>query len=89
MRKCLVDVLELHKVPLENINIDQPETGGMYTVLVHDYPYTGTYAGANNVTINIYLDGSLAWSDTRPISGEDTYTVFAKIDWANSQIIPQ
>lgn len=84
-----LDLDDISATGPENINIDQPESGGMYTVLVHDYPYTGTYAGANNVTINIYLDGSLAWSDTRPISGEDTYTVFAKIDWANSQIIPQ
>ncbi len=66
----------------ENINIKTP-TNGTYTIAVHDYPGSA-YEGANPVTINVYLNGVLDWTDTRHISGEDTVTYFAEIAWANS-----
>jgi hypothetical protein len=64
----------------ENINIEEPEEE-TYTIVVHDYPGS-MFEPGNMVTINVYLDGSLAWTDARLISGEDTYTYFAEIDAA-------
>ena len=71
----------------ENINVYDPQTSGNYTVVVHDYPGS-IYEGANDVTINIYLDGALVWSVTRAISGEDSYTPIAQINWASKTVSP-
>ncbi len=62
----------------ENVNIERPEEGS-YTVVVHDFPNSIVDTG-NAVTVRIYIDGFLEWSDTRIISGEDTETSFARID---------
>ncbi len=81
--------LDLDDIPLtgpENINILQPEPGD-FTVYVHDY--TGSNWGvsnadtraANNVTVNVYLNGSMVWTNTKGISGDDTYTPFCRINW--------
>ena len=83
-------VLDLDDLPgtgPENINIADPVAGGVYTVVVHDYTgSTPDFYGGNEVTVNIYLDGILAWTDTRIIEGDGSYTYFADIDWASMTI---
>lgn len=61
----------------ENITIQSPASG-VYTVVVHDHT-SQHFPGANNVTVDIFIGGSLVWTDTRAISGEDVFTPFAEI----------
>lgn len=71
----------------ENINIYSPQIDGVYTVYVHDYPGS-VYSGNNDVTINVYLNGSIVWSGTKPITTENSYTPYAIIDWASQTVTP-
>jgi len=75
----------------ENINIVQPATGpqynGQYTVFVHDYPGS-VYQAANDVTVNIYVNGALTQTFNFLLSGEDDDYYVATIDWPTGQVTP-
>ena len=83
-------MLDLDDIPgtgPENINIDTPHPGAVYTVVVHDYTGSTTDVyGDNEVTVNIYLDGSLAWTNTKVIACDGSYTYYATIDWTAGTI---
>jgi hypothetical protein len=74
----------------ENINISDPAVSpydGWYEVFVHDYPGS-SYTPANDVTVNIYLNGVLSQTYNFQISGEDSDYYVAKIQWPTGQIVP-
>ena len=35
----------------------------------------------NDVTVRVYIGGVMEYEETKPISGEDTYTLFATVEW--------
>ena len=70
----------------ENITLQSP-VNATYTVVVHDFPGS-TFQGANDVTVVIFLGGAQVWSDTRTISGEDTFTPFAEINYPAATVTP-
>lgn len=63
----------------ENIRIEEPQDGE-FTVIVHDYP-NSVYSGSNQVWVKVYVGGELAFSDDCGISGEDSYTTFAYVEF--------
>ncbi len=85
-----LDLDDISGIGPENINIVAPATGsyaGEYIVFVHDYPGS-SYTPANDVTVNIYLNGVLAQTYTFQLSGEDSDYYVAKIAWPSGVITP-
>ena len=41
-----------------------------------------------NADVQVYINGSMAFSETKSISGEDEYTPFAMIDWGSGTVSP-
>ncbi len=77
-----LDLDDIPGVGPENINIDQPQDGD-FEVWVHDYTgSTPDYQGENLVTVKVYLDSLLAWSDKRGIEGENSYNHYCTVSMA-------
>lgn len=68
----------------ENIRLEAPEDG-VFTVVVHDYP-ASAYTSSNTVWVLIYTGGVLAYEQSCAISGEDTYTEFATVDFPSGTV---
>jgi hypothetical protein len=72
----------------ENINIADPAVSpydGWYEIFVHDYPGS-SYTPANDVTVNVYLNGVLADTFNFSISGENDDYYVAKIHWPTGNV---
>jgi len=83
-----IDLDDISGLGPENINIIAPATGsyaGEYIVFVHDYPGS-SYTPANDVTVNIYLNGVLTQTYTFQHVGEDDDYYVAKIAWPSGVI---
>lgn len=86
-----LDLDDIDGMGPENINIYTPQSNGTYTVYVHDYTGSAMYGdtyGPNNVTVNVYLNGSLEWTDTRAISDDGSVTPFCQINWGTKTVTP-
>ena len=85
-----LDLDDIDGLGPENINIYNPQATGAYTVYVHDY--TGSAPsdtlGPNNVTVNVYLNGSQAWSATKAITDDGSVTPFCEINWGTLSVTP-
>jgi hypothetical protein len=79
-----LDLDDIVGVGPENVNISEPGDG-VYTVVVHDY-WGSSYKPDNSVTVKVYVDGALEWSDTRAMAGEDGYETFAAVDWTQGTV---
>ena len=79
-----LDIDDISGTGPENTRIDEPADGS-FTVIVHDYPGS-VYSGANTVYMNIYVGSVLVWSDSRSISGENTYTTFATVSFPDGTV---
>lgn len=83
-----LDMDDIAETGPENVNILQPESG-VFSIYVHDYPTSESkHSGSNAVTVNIFLGGEQAWTGTKDVAGEDTFTEFATVDWPSGVITP-
>ncbi len=85
-----LDLDDISGIGPENANIVAPALSpydGEYIVFVHDYPGS-VYEAANDVTVNIYLNGVLTQTFTFQHSGEDGDYYVAKIAWPSGIITP-
>ncbi|TNE87605.1 MAG: hypothetical protein EP330_18085 [Deltaproteobacteria bacterium] len=80
-----LDIDDITGTGPENINIGAPAFG-TYKVVVHDFEWGSDYTGSNNVTVNIYVDGQLEFTATKPFTGEGAYIDYAEIDWPSAAI---
>jgi hypothetical protein len=84
-----LDLDDISGVGPENINISAPANvphDGWYQIFVHDYPGS-SYTPANDVTLNIYLNGVIAQAYNFQISDEDNDYYVAEIHWPIVQVV--
>lgn len=81
-----LDLDDIAGVGPENIRIEEP-AAGEYTVLVHDYE-ASRYRDDNPVTVNIYVGGALVFSETRILSGEDSWESYAYVSFPEGTVTP-
>jgi hypothetical protein len=70
----------------ELIEVDT-NNDGEFQVFVHDNP-ASVRIDPTNVTVNIVLDGEVVFGETRPITGEDTDTLFATVNPVTGIVTP-
>lgn len=80
-----LDIDDIPGTGPENINIYEPQVGS-FEVYVHDFPGS-VYSGSNDVTVRIYVGGELEYEETKAISGENSYTRFATVEWSEEPIV--
>jgi hypothetical protein len=84
-----LDLDDISGVGPENINITSPQDGS-FEVWVHDYQDSfgsgNGSAGANEVTLQVWIDGVMVWSRTRTVHGEDSYTSFCSVTMPEGSI---
>ena len=84
-----LDLDDIYNTGPENINIISPAGppyDGEYQVFVHDYQGTVDDYAANDVTVNIYLNGSLIDTYQFQISNENNDYYVARIAWPSGVI---
>ncbi len=76
-----LDLDDINRLGPENINLDTPAED-YYTVWVHDWGGS-VMREANEVTVNVYMDGDLYLSESREITGEGKKVPIAEIIWSD------
>ena len=86
--------LDLDDIPgtgPENINVDVPEQG-TFTIIVHDYEgsngWGGDFQGGNVVTVNVYTNGNMEYTETLTISGDNTVNYIATCTFPGGDCYP-
>ncbi|MFZ5480254.1 MAG: choice-of-anchor D domain-containing protein [Myxococcota bacterium] len=79
-----LDLDDIPGVGPENVNIDQPAEG-TYTVWVEDFDGS-VWNGENEVTVKVYVDGELVWTDERVLTTEGEAEAFCEVDWPSGEV---
>ncbi len=64
----------------ENINIEEPQPG-TYRTFVHYYPGFGGGAAPTQNTLRIYLNGTLAFEESRVLTAQEQVWAVADVTW--------
>jgi hypothetical protein len=79
-----LDLDDIYEIGPENINILHPAEGS-FMVGVNDF-WGHWEESANIASVNVYIYGSLAWSGSRELSGDDTMTEFVKVTFPDGAV---
>jgi len=75
-----LDIDDLSGYGPENINVDEP-TDAVYRIGVHAYDFT--VSTDVWVTVKVYVNGALAYEDSREMSIGKSFWQVAEVDWFN------